>query len=121
MTAIDAVTVPPQYGMLVRPDAPKPRHAFLETHPGRLLVGVWDRGKLSLPLPDAPELETYDSACPDEGHAVRAAKLVWNIPVGWAAVERHIARGGGAPMLDWAIWQPTRWRRAASIPSAATA
>ena len=101
MTAIDAVTVLPQYGRRVRPDAPKPRHAFLETHPGRLLVGVWDRGKLSLHLLDGPELETYDLEYSDEDHAVRAAELVWNTPVGRAAVERHIARGGGAPMLDW--------------------
>jgi hypothetical protein len=101
MTTINAVTVVPQYGRLLRPGAPKPRSAFLETHPGRLLVGVWERGKLSLHLPDGPVLETHDSECPDVDRAVRAAERVWNTAAGRAAVERHIAKGGGAPMLDW--------------------
>jgi hypothetical protein len=75
MTPIDAVTVLPQYGMLVRPDVPKPRHAFLETHPGRLIVGIWELGKLSLHLPDGPELDYHETACPDVDQAVRAAEL----------------------------------------------
>ena len=78
-------------------------------------------GILSLYLPDSPELETHDLECADVDQAVRTAELVWNTAPGRAAVERHIAKGGGAPMLDWGIWKPTRWRKAASIPSAATA
>jgi hypothetical protein len=104
MTSIDTVTVLPKHlGLSLRILSDPCSLAFLQTCPGNLYVGHWNRtGHLTLFLLDGAERKV---ACADVDEAAHQAGLVWNTPAGRARVERHITEHGGAPVLDWGYYE----------------